>query len=371
MRSLLSVLLLCACAGEPDPSLTADAGDPGQPDAADVPRPDGGDPGQPDAGEVPAGEWLTIAGNHIYLPDGQLFHGRGANLHDTRSCNACTWSVPDVAEVNRRADELVDVWGANFVRLTLESYASGEPYQVHWRDLLDDPEYLGHVQEIVAHLAAKPGVYVLLSLWIDPSFSELGWPTAETILVWQRLAEVFRDQPRVLYGLVNEPQYNFDGAQDEEVWTAMNATVAAIRGVEDGFGTPYHVITVQGTGGWARRLGYYVGHPITAGGGVNVAYEVHVYNSEADFQDLWIGPAQTLPVVIGEFGPGGGMTEADSAALLDAARAAGVPHLAWTFHMRCPPNLLVDHSGGGCGAGMPLEPTAWGQLLRDGLAVPW
>src|SRR5690606_24864998 len=45
-----------------------------------------------------------------------------------------------------------------------------------------------------------------------------------------------------------------------------------------------------------------------------------------------------------------------------------VPTLAWTFHMRCPPNLIVDNSNGGCGVGMDLRPTAWGQLLKDHLA---
>ena len=39
--------------------------------------------------------------------------------------------------------------------------------------------------------------------------------------------------------------------------------------------------------------------------------------------------------------------------------------------MRCPPNLLKDNSGNSCGVGMPLEPTAWGQLLKDRLARPW
>ena len=76
-------------------------------------------------------------------------------------------------------------------------------------------------------------------------------------------------------------------------------------------------------------------------------------------------------MVIGEFGPATGyMTLDDCTQLMDRAEAVDVPYLGWTFHMRCPPNLLVDSSGGGCGVGMPLEPTAWGQLLRDRLAPP-
>ncbi len=317
----------------------------------------------------PPGGWLSVSGARIRLPDGTPFHGRGANLHDTRSCNACTWQAPNPGEVKRRIDELVDVWKANFIRLDLESYASAGG-RVHWAGLLDDPGYLADIQEIVAHAASKPGVYVLLAQWISPTFTSLGWPTAATNAEWATLAEVFKDEPRVLFGLVNEPQSNFDGAQDAQVWTAMNAAVQAIRAVEDAAGTPHHVITVQGTRDWARVLDYYVAHPITAGGGDNVAYETHVYNPPSAFAALFETPARSLPVVIGEFGPQN-MPEADAVTMMQRAEAAGVPYLAWTFHMRCPPNLLVDNSNGGCGAGMTLTPTSWGSKLKAQLAQPW
>ncbi len=316
--------------------------------------------------------WLRTDGNGIYLPTGERWRGRGANLHDTRSCWACAWAAPEVGEVTRRADELVDVWGADFVRLLLESYPDDQGGAVQWQGVLDDPEYLADLVEIVGHLRTKPGVYVLLSLWVDPTFSDLGWPTADTTAIWQQLAATFRHDAHVVFGLVNEPQANWDGALDAACWTAMNDAVATIRAVEDSHGTPHHLVAVQGTRAWARRLDYYLDHPITAGGGDNVVYETHVYDPASSFAELFETPAQTLPVVIGEFGPAdGAMTMADCVALMDRAEAADVPYLGWTFHMRCPPNLLVDHSGGGCGVGMPLEPTAWGQLLAERLGQPW
>ncbi len=322
---------------------------------------------KPADGGKPAG-WLYTAGNHIYLSSGALFKGRGANLHDTRSCNACTWGPPNVAEVKRRVDELV-AWGANFIRLDLESYAAAEG-RAHWQGLLQDAGYLADVQSIVAHIGTKPGVYVLVSLWIDPTFSSLGWPTAQTQQVWKKLADVFHGTPHVLFGLCNEPQQNFDGSLDSQVWTAMNDTVKAIRAVEDSYQSPHHVIAVQGTGGWARRLDYYTTHPITAAGGDNIAYEVHVYDPASEFNKMVVVPAQKLPVIIGEFGPSN-MTETECTQLMTLARTNNVPHLAWTFHMRCPPNLLVDGSSGGCGVGMPLQATSWGTTLKAGLAQPW
>ena len=83
--------------------------------------------------------------------------------------------------MKRRIDELVDVWGANFIRLDLESYGSAGG-RINWAGVLDDPGYLADIQAIVAHAAAKPGVYVLVSLWIDPSFTATGWPTPATNL---------------------------------------------------------------------------------------------------------------------------------------------------------------------------------------------
>jgi endoglucanase len=276
-----------------------------------------------------------------------------------------------VAEVKRRVDELVDVWKATFIRLDLESYASAGG-RVHWQGILDDPGYLADVVAIVDHIAQKPGVYVLLALWVDPTFTALGWPTAATNGEWARLADTFKLQPKVLFGLCNEPQSNFDGAQDPQVWAAMNAAVQAIRNVEDGAGTPHHVVTAQATRGWSRDLTYYLTHPITAGGGDNVAYEVHVYNPQSDFAAMFEQPARTLPVVIGEFGPDGTyMTTPDLVPLMTRAEAAEIPYLAWAFHQRCDPSLLVDPTGQGCGVGMALQPTAWGQILKTRLATPW
>lgn len=310
--------------------------------------------------------WLHTDGNAVRTEDGQLWVGRGANIHDTRGCNACTWAPPDVDEVKRRIDVLVDDWGADFLRLTLESYGSAGG-RTTWQDLLNDPEYLADVVEIVDHIGSKPGVYVLVSLWIDPSFTSLGWPTDRTRQEWRLLARTFADDSHVLFGLVNEPQHNYDGALNAEAWDAMNTTVAAIRDVEDTVGARRHLIAVQGLGGWARHLDYYTAHPIEAGGGRDVVYETHVYDPASSFDALFAQPSETLPVIIGEYGPAAGMSMQDTASLQQRALALGIPHLAWTFHGRCPPNLLVDNSGGSCGVDMPLEPTAWGRQLQEHL----
>lgn len=332
--------------------------------ASPVPAPSGGS-------VAPSTGWLSTAGSHIVTSEGTLWMGRGVNLPDTRSCGACVLAPPNVIEVKRRIDEAVDQWGANFLRLLLESYPTPNG-RTQWQGVLDDPGYLANLREIVGYATSKRDVYVMLSLWQDPSISPDGWPTSETNRVWQKLASSFAGDAHVLFGVANEPASNFDGAQDARVWNAMNDAVAAIRAVEDAAGGRHHIVAVQGTRQWARVLDYYVQNPIKAGGGVNVVYETHVYDSADVFQARFVGPSRTIPVIIGEFGPVdrpgvARMTTSDCTRLMEQADALQVPYLGWVFHMRCPPDLLEDNSNGACGVGMPLRPTAWGALLRDHL----
>jgi hypothetical protein len=106
-----------------------------------------------------------------------------------------------------------------------------------------------------------------------------------------------------------------------------------------------------------------------------VAYEVHPYNPEQDFDALLRQPKQTLPLIVGEYGPTAYSTEADIRALWELCQDLDIPHLAWTFHMRCDPNLLEDTADDGCGlseqTGYDFPRTEWGDMLYDYLATPW
>jgi endoglucanase len=329
---------------------------------------------------APSRGWLSTSGNQILGPGGAVWVGRGANLHDTRSCGLTTDagapladSPEGLAEVKRRIDTLTE-WKANFIRLALESRRTQDNY-------LSDANYRALVKEIVDYIGTKPGVYVLVSLWIDPSFDPKGSPTAATNAVLEQLAKDFYNYDYVMFGVSNEPEENFDGAQDAEVWAKMNAAVAAIRGAEAALGTNRHLIAVQGTRDWARVLDYYVTHPITAGGGTNVVYETHIYNAPGEYDALFVNPGKTLPVILGEFGPINDefhkATLADVQTLMDKAKAAKIPHLAWTFHQFCPPNLIGDKPGmtweqnfTGDGLAMTHNPTDFGILLKNNLAQP-
>jgi len=330
------------------------------------------------SGATTSGAWLSTSGNHIVKADKTPWVGRGANLHDTRSCGATTDAGEPLTdnpaglnEVKRRIDALTGDWKVNFIRLALESRRPQDNY-------LTDANYRSLVKEIIDYIGTKPNVYVLVSIWLDPSIDAKGWPTDTTNQILAKLAQDFYDRSYVMFGVSNEPEENYDGALDAQVWDRMNSAVAAIRAAESGMGPNRHIIAVQGTRDWARDLSYYLTHPITAGSGANIVYETHIYNPAKDFDALFLTPAKTLPVVIGEYGP---VDDAfhkanlnDVQTLMTDANAAGIPYLAWTFHQDCHPNLISDQAGRTWaqgtkvdGIGMPLIPTDFGTLVKTHL----
>ena len=115
----------------------------------------------------------------------------------------------------------------------------------------------------------------------------------------------------------------------------MNSAATSIRAAETAITTNKHIVLAQGTGGWSRFLAYYETNPLTAGGTDHYAYEVHVYDVASTFADRFITPSQTIPVIIGEFGPvTGSMTTTDCATLMTEAEAAG-RSVACNGHSTC------------------------------------
>src|SRR6185436_19762711 len=126
-------------------------------------------------------------------------------------------------------------------------YASLSSGQLHGLSPEQDAAYLADLKAIVSHIVSRPDTYVLLSLWSHPSFGSEGRPSAATVTSWKHLAHAFKDEPKVFFGVVNEPENNYDGAGDATVWTLMNNVVQGIRQQEDADGVPHHLVSVQGT----------------------------------------------------------------------------------------------------------------------------
>ncbi len=348
---------------------------------------------------VPLGA-LATKGNHLYL-DGKVWMGRGANLFDPRSNGACydRWITDDptfatrVGYVKKLVDALVDDWHANFIRLTLETHHGDYQYAV-----VNDPAYLRAIVEIVDYIGTKAGVQVIVTPWLDPSknlleksaHEALGIPSINPSLLpvgesnhgWAanaapyytsdvhlKLVQALHSRRHVLWGLGNEPTNGGSASMDVEIWHQHNNLVQIIRNEELALGSFPHVISVPGTRGWARDVNYYVGNPISAGGGANIVYEAHIYNPARDFAALLTKPARAIPLVIGEFGPTSGqMTVADTAQLMRLAESLRIPFAGWTFSGKSPGWNMINDSNTRCDftyAG-GITPTAdWGTVVRN------
>lgn len=175
------------------------------------------------------------------------------------------------------------------------------------------------------------------------------------------------NSPHVLYGVTNEPS----DVSDEDVLTAMNNAVDAIRSMEPSSG-PHHLISVQGTRDSSRDLTYYRDHPVTAAGGVNVIYETHLFSLPDEWQAFLIEPANTLPIIIAAFGPVGGlMSLSEAIELSTQAELHEVPYLGWSFSAQCAPCMLQSiDSVTDCTTGA-TTPTEWGNAFKAQLAQPW
>jgi endoglucanase len=386
---LPACLALTACTG------TTNSMSRGEPDASNDARAGSGGEGGRDSGadarlDAPISQtgWLTVRGNKITTADGKPLRVRGANLGDTRSCNACTGGAPNPDGLKRWADELVDNWGATFVRFLLESYQSSEGYRTHYRNIVDDPGYYADIQEVVNHITSKPGVYVMVTMFIDSTMNQRDtgphseWPTEATMGVYRKLAEAFAENPQVLFGLMNEP--HDPPALNSELAGVFNRAITEIRTVEKARRVPQHIIVAQAAQEYARDVSYWITNPLTAEGGTNIAYEIHPYNPKTDFDRLVVQPSQRVPLIIGEFGPFSlgpefTMDDDDILALMDLAEENDIPYAGWMFHQRCPPSMLKDEGTAaydgcgfvGAGTAFTWQPTAWGTLFKNRLAQPW
>jgi len=351
--------------------------------------------------------WLYTYSNRI-MRNGQVWQGRGMNVPDTRKCwgtQSATQEWLTVDEVNVIINSATDRhltcngseqagWGADFIRIAMGAYISDDS------NFIRNIAYRQHLVDIVNNLSGKrvgpntdKPVYVMLSMWNDFSKPSNDVPTTSATgprpgsaytmeELWVAISTVFYKYPYVIYGITNEPQY----VSDEPIaWQRFNEVVQAIRNNEDamaqqlGQSTPNrHLIAVQGLNNWARKLDYYITHPITAGGGANVIYETHVYNHQFEatfpFSRLFEIPSQTLPVIIGEFGPDptGYMSVSDLVPMMDSAEAHQVPYLGWYFQDNsCQPGMLSSEVLGHFNERVCLDlipAPNWGQILKDRLA---
>ncbi len=193
----------------------------------------------------------------------------------------------------------IDDWKANIIRLPVsgERWAKGEPY----RALVD--------QCVLA--ASSRGAYLLLDLhgYRAPSDADIAF--------WVSAAARYKDQPGVIYGLLNEPF-----GTSWEIWKnggeitdkksdapgndqqTVSHTSPGLQKVADAVrGTGAHNVMVIGGLDWAYDLsGVIAGSAIEDHGGNGIIYDSHVYYWKSGWQHSFLDIAAKYPVILGEVG---------------------------------------------------------------------
>jgi endoglucanase len=272
---------------------------------------------------------------------------------------------------------IVRGWHANVLRL---------PFNQDWclngRGAHCAEAYLASLDQVIAWAAAL-GAYTILDLqWLDletaygTTFDPIQGrttnhvpptPNQQTIELWRILAARYRNEPAVLFDLLNEPHDALDddpypikridangrvsnsthrrvSATDWVRWaTVLTTEIRKIR--------PDGLILVSGTD-WAFDLsGIWIDAP-------NIVYSTHIYPNRSTF--VWrkaIGQHRKLPIFIGEWG-GTERDLAHGAKLARKLRKLGLGWTAWSWSDF--PHLVASRASG-------FQPTPFGELVRNEL----
>jgi endoglucanase len=276
---------------------------------------------------VPRLSWLSTRGNQIVNERGEPQVLRGVNV------SSLYWASkgwhPQAIRVAARD------WKVQIIRTRVKQ----EEF------VKDNDAFFKTLDREIIQPAVRNGLYVL----INPQIGEgVDTPDAQTFRMWRAIAGRYRDQPAVLYDLLNEP-HDVDPRQVRENYVRL---IEAVREVH-----PRSLIFVTGIG-WGRAINPYLKDPLPYD---NLVYRANVYSKPGEFKGLFGDMASRYPVFLGEFGPGGfpTMTFDSVVSLLAYAREMGLGWTAWNFHTQGCPCLLADQQS--------FTPSEYGQIVKQAL----
>lgn len=130
-----------------------------------------------------------------------------------------------------------------------------------------------------------------IALWVSytltnnanpgPTGQPLGWPTAATADWWRFIAARYKSRPHVFFGLLNEPQANYDGAWDARYTAAVQPVVDAIRSTG-----AQNLVVVGASRAWARYAQSFNLYPVVDSAR-NWAAGVHYYLKPAELEPAY------------------------------------------------------------------------------------
>lgn len=301
---------------------------------------------------------LHVEGRYIYNAEGEKVRLAGANIPDLQ------WATGGDNDLMRRVGILLDQWNANCVRLCVHSkFWFGQ----EWYQGGNYFDYRKMVDKVINEITSR-GKYVILNL------HEFYAITEQQKEFWNDAAEVYGNNPGVLFGLLNEP-HDIDwemwrnggilkttddyGEKDTRVYGhqeildmirekgAKNIVLAGgldwaydFEGLTDGYNGLEH--------------GYKLDDPT----GNGVIYDTHIYPMKPEYNPVEKAVeclADEAPILVGEYGHWGErlfdwydnylceyphvwMNE-----IHDFIDRNELNYTAWSFHTGANPNMFMDY----------------------------
>jgi len=268
---------------------------------------------------------------------------------------------------------MVDEWGCNLLRIPL-SQDRWFGYGEEWDQGNDrDGSYYRSIVQALVNMANEKGVYIWLELhWSNgnvwgENIGQHKMPDENSIVFWEDVAGIYKNNPAVLFGVYNEPHgidfdfwynggeytehYDRNGEDVELTYRAvgMQELVDVIRATGAD-----NIILVSGID-WGYDLsGVLDGYAIQ---GENIAYDTHCYpwkdtNWNAKYGDV----GQQYPIIIGEWG----LNKEEAGhqqygiRIRDYLRQHQFCWTAWCLHPSAGPSLIKDWN---------YTPTWFGELV--------
>lgn len=271
----------------------------------------------------------TIARGGFYTEGNKIYNSSGA-VHTFKGLArpSFEWDAAGFG-ITREDIHRMKSWGANVVRFSLN--------QAFWLNTSAQFNKIGYKKYVAraVNWVLSEGMAVILDLhWIDPMQRQAAMPNADSSAFWQDVAKTYKDDGRVVFELYNEP-YPMNWA----TWrSGMQTLYDAVRA------QGANNLVLIGGDNYAYDLSGVAANPIN--NAVNAAFVTHPYvfkQSEKSFQDAFLTPAKTLPVVATEFGNAGinggtvGCNPADYSGPLSQFQSAGMGWTGWAW--------IVDPSG--------------------------
>lgn len=324
---------------------------------------------------------LVTAGNRVFRADTRTpVLLRGLNRSGLEYSEPGAGGFLAAAQITH--DEigvLVQDWRANVLRIPFN-----QDWCLHGRGSHSAEDYLASLDQVIDWAAALRAYTILDLQWLDietpygTTHNSIQGrtvnhvpptPNAKTIDLWRLLAERYRDEPAVLFDLLNEPHdrlsddphplqlVDSDGnivstdrkrfsAEDWSRWASL--LTSEIRKIR-----PDGVLVVSGVDWGFDLRGVVIDAP-------NIVYSTHIYANRPWF--TWrraLGRHREVPLFVGEWGVSDHEIRFGQR-LAARLRKLGMGWTAWSWSDF--PRLVVSAQT------QDFTPTAFGALVRDELA---